>query len=195
MEKSKIILELAQPDEKLLNAAAELASSYDIEFESVVNVESDEDGEAGISDEEKSLRTNATVSTGGGYLNMRLSRSTASTSVAQIPNGTSINVVKADNAWLTLTYSNTVGFVQSQYVSGYTLTYYGEGMNKSTAKVNSDGVNVRSGPSTSNPAVGTKNRGNIVTIYSRSALDGQYYWYKISSSDQWIRGDYLAPYQ
>jgi uncharacterized protein YraI len=60
------------------------------------------------------------------------------------------------------------------------------------ALVNSTNVNVRSDPGTNYNSVGTITRGNPVTVYEKQlGTDG--YWYRINSSQQWVRGDFLAP--
>jgi uncharacterized protein YgiM (DUF1202 family) len=160
--------------------------------------ESIRSNEEEIADEEERSRSWGTVT--GGTLNLRLSKSTGSTLLDTIPNGTSLNVVKADNTWLTTVYNNKVGFVQSQYVNVSGLTYNGQGISPVSAGiVNSDGVNVRVGPGTNyGIATNVKNRGNIVTVVGVSLNTSEgYYWDNITpsgASSQWIRGDYVAPY-
>jgi peptidoglycan hydrolase-like protein with peptidoglycan-binding domain len=137
----------------------------------------------------------ATVNTSkngtGGTLNFRQTKN--GTVLGAIPNGTSINVVRADSGWFTLVYGGQPGYVQVQHVDGGPTTV-GDGLAvNDTALVNSTNVNIRSGAGTSSSSVGTISRPSAVTIYGKqSASDG--YWYRINSSaQQWVRGDFLAP--
>ena len=56
----------------------------------------------------------------GGTLNLRQNTSTSSAILAQIPNGTKLEVEKVNDTWSKVTFKNKTGFVVSQYLSEIT---------------------------------------------------------------------------
>ena len=64
----------------------------------------------------------AYVKTQGGALNLRQAASTSSKVLAQIPQGTKIEVETIDNTWSKTTYGNKTGYVMTKYLSMETST-------------------------------------------------------------------------
>lgn len=56
------------------------------------------------------------VNTGGGELNMRGYATTSSAILAQIPNGTEIEVIEADGSWAAVVYNGVSGYCSMQYL-------------------------------------------------------------------------------
>ena len=137
-----------------------------------------------------------TVSSGnGGGVNVRASKNTSSTKLGNIADGTRVDIVRCDASWSTLVYNGTPAFVMHQYLSDKPSTY-GAGLTSGDSAVcNGSSVNVR------NDAEGATtgrrlSKGEQVTVREYSDMyntDGiMYRWYRIGT-DEWVRGDYLAP--
>lgn len=133
-----------------------------------------------------------TVETGNSSgLNVRASKSTSSTRLGIIANGTLVNVVCCDGTWATLVYDGTPAFVMHTYLDGPPTTY-GEGLSAGdSATCNANNVNIRS--TANGSTTGDQlDKGDNVTIYDRSSIISSYYWYRIGTN-KWVRGDFLAP--
>lgn len=133
----------------------------------------------------------------GGAANVRATCSTSSTLVGTIAYGTSVNVVRRTNGWLTILYNNVPCFI-ADYVVASAPQELGEGLNKDNnnkAVCNGTNVNIRSGASTSYSSVGSLSYKQAVTVYSAFYNSSDtYYWYAINAAcTQWVRGDYLTP--
>ena len=139
----------------------------------------------------------ATCTVTGGRLNVRALKSTTSTKLGYLDDGTQVNVVCCDNTWATLQFNGTPAFVMSAYLNGEPTTK-GDGLSTGdSAKTNVSGLNVRTGPGLTNSTTGSQlSKGVNVTIESRSYNSSEgYYWYRINTStpERWVRGDFLAP--
>ncbi len=135
----------------------------------------------------------------GGPANVREDHSTSSEKVGSIAYGTSVNVVRHTDGWLTILYNNVPRFI-ADYVVASAPQELGEGLNNTTnnkAVCNGSSVNIRSGASTDYPSVGSLNYKQAVTIYDAFYNQSDtYYWYAINANcTQWVRGDYLTPSQ
>lgn len=137
-----------------------------------------------------------TVSSGnGGGVNVRASKDTGSTKLGTISDGTQVDIVRCDASWSTLVYNGTPAFVMHQYLSGKPSTY-GAGLTSGDSAVcNGNSVNVRDdaeGDTTGRQL----SKGEQVTVREYSDMynsEGTMYrWYCIGT-DEWVRGDYLAP--
>lgn len=58
----------------------------------------------------------------GGTLNMRLSPSTNSKVLAQIPNGTKLEIEKYDTTWAKSTYQQNTGYIMLKFLSDTNLS-------------------------------------------------------------------------
>ena len=124
-------------------------------------------------------------------VNVRAAKSTSSRKLGEIDNGVIVNVVRCDGTWATLMYNGTPAFVQHQYLSNPP-SFNGEGLlSGDSAVCNGNNVNIRDAAS-GNTTGSQLNKGDVVTVYERSALIGEYYWYRIGANS-WVRGDYLTP--
>ncbi|SCH07312.1 SH3 domain-containing protein [Romboutsia sp. 1001713B170207_170306_H8] len=102
------------------------------------------------------------VNTNG--LNMRSGPSTSYRSITKINKGTKVEVISESNGWSKIKYDGRIGYVYSTYLSDIEPSY----TNTTTKTVNTDSLNVRSGPSTSYSIVGKINKGTKVEVISES---------------------------
>lgn len=143
---------------------------------------------------------NTTVQTGNSLpANCRSTKSTSSSLVGTIANGTTVDAVRCDGEWGTLQLNGTPCFMQHRMLVGIPTTN-GDGLSvNKTAKLNTGAVNVRTGPGQSNSTTGSQlSQGTAVTIYAKSLNSSEgFYWYRINptteSTARWVRGDFLAP--
>lgn len=87
--------------------------------------------------------------------------------ITTLNKGEVLEVVSESNGWAKVKYDGRIGYISSQYLenvgsSSNTTT------STSTKVVNIDGLNVRSGPSTSNGIVGKLKKGEKVSVISES---------------------------
>ena len=102
------------------------------------------------------------VNTNG--LNMRSGPSTSYRSITKINKGTKVEVISESNGWSKIKYDGRIGYVYSTYLSDIEPSY----TNTITKTVNTDSLNVRSGPSTSYSIVGKISIGTKVSVISES---------------------------
>ena len=102
------------------------------------------------------------VNTNG--LNMRSGAGTSYRIITILNKGTKVEVISESNGWSKIKYDGRLGYVYSIYLDdikpSYTNTY--------TKTVNTEVLNVRSGPSTSNSIVGKLSKGTKVSVISES---------------------------
>lgn len=143
---------------------------------------------------------NTTVQTGNSLpANCRSTKSTSSTLVGTIPNGTTVDAVRCDGEWGTLQLNGTPCFMQHRMLVGIPAKN-GDGLTTGkAAKLNVGSVNVRTGAGLSYSTTGSQlSKGTDVTIYDKSLNSSEgFYWYRINKTTEsparWVRGDFLAP--
>lgn len=102
-----------------------------------------------------------TVKTAGGALNIRSSPSTSSTVVGSLKNGSLISLVEKSGSFYKVLYSSgQIGYCHADYISIVTESRPAYVSTQSTA------LNVRSGPSTSYPIIGSLTKGSHIIVLS-----------------------------
>ena len=109
-------------------------------------------------------------------LNVRKGPSTSYESIGKIDKGTSVEVISESDGWSKINYKNTTAYVATRYLDKKsTNTEDTTQQYKEIKVVNTDGLNVRKGPSTSYESIGKIDKGMSVEVISES--DG---WSKIN---------------
>ena len=109
-------------------------------------------------------------------LNVRKGPSTSYESIGKIDKGTSVEVISESDGWSKINYKNTTAYVATRYLDKKsTNTEDTTQQYKEIKVVNTDGLNVRKGPSTSYESIGKIDKGTRVEVISES--DG---WSKIN---------------
>ena len=109
-------------------------------------------------------------------LNVRKGPSTSYESIGKIDKGTSVEVISESDGWSKINYKNTTAYVATRYLDKKTTnTEDTTQQYKEIKVVNTDGLNVRKGPSTSYESIGKIDKGTSVEVISES--DG---WSKIN---------------
>ena len=109
-------------------------------------------------------------------LNVRKGPSTSYESIGKIEKGTSVEVISESDGWSKINYKNTTAYVATRYLDKKsTNTEDTTQQYKEIKVVNTDGLNVRKGPSTSYESIGKIDKGTSVEVISES--DG---WSKIN---------------
>ena len=140
----------------------------------VKNNEDNEDKEGWISSKYISIsESSETVSRSSSYeqkevntngLNMRSGASTSYRVITTLNKGTKVEVISESNGWSKIKYDGRLGYVYSIYLDDIKPSY----TNTTTKTVNTNSLNVRSGPSTSNSIVGKLSKGTKVSVISES---------------------------
>ncbi|MEG2247083.1 MAG: SH3 domain-containing protein, partial [Peptostreptococcaceae bacterium] len=84
--------------------------------------------------------------------------------ITTLNKGTKVEVISESNGWSKVNYNGRLGYVYSTYLDEIAPSY----TNTTTKTVNTDSLNVRSGPSTSYGVVGSLKRGTKVSVISES---------------------------
>ena len=123
------------------------------------------------------------VNTNG--LNMRSGPGTSYRILTTISKGTKLDVISESNGWSKINYDGRIGYVYSTYLDDISPTY----TNLISKTVNTNGLNVRSGPSTSYSVVGSLSEGDKVSVISES--NG---WSKIlyNNKERYVSSRYLG---
>ncbi|MDY2881616.1 MAG: SH3 domain-containing protein, partial [Romboutsia timonensis] len=109
-------------------------------------------------------------------LNVRKGPSTSYESIGKIDKGTSVEVISESDGWSKINYKYTTAYVATRYLDKKsTNTEDTTQQYKEIKVVNTDGLNVRKGPSTSYESIGKIDKGTSVEVISES--DG---WSKIN---------------
>ena len=126
--------------------------------------------------------TQKQVNTNG--LNMRSGPGTSYRVLTTINKGTKLDVISESNGWSKINYNGRVGYVYSIYLDSIQPVY----TNLTTKTVNTNGLNVRSGPSTSYGVVASLNKGSKVSVISEN--NG---WSKIlyKNKERYVSSRYL----
>lgn len=113
------------------------------------------------------------------FLNVRNGPATTNAKVAELTQGTIVNLLEKLTGWWRIAPGQ---FVSADYIE--VLSSAGGATRQ--GKVNSPTLNVRNGPSTANAKVAELRQGNTVSIFETSA-DG---WHRIGVG-QWVLGKYI----
>ena len=126
--------------------------------------------------------TQKQVNTNG--LNMRSGPGTSYRVLTTINKGTKLDVISESNGWSKINYNGRVGYVYSIYLDSIQPVY----TNLTSKTVNTNGLNVRSGPSTSYGVVASLNKGSKVSVISEN--NG---WSKIlyKNKERYVSSRYL----
>ena len=121
----------------------------------------------------------AIVNTDG--LNFRNGAGTSYSIIKVLNKGEKVEVISERNGWSKVKHDSRLGYVASQYIDKATTNY-------TIKEVNTDGLNVRTGPSTSYATIGKLNKGTRVEVISESAG-----WSKINYNNKtaYVSSGYL----
>jgi len=121
----------------------------------------------------------AIVNTDG--LNFRNGAGTSYSIIKVLNKGEKVEVISESNGWSKVKHDSRLGYVASQYIDKTTTNYI-------IKEVNTDGLNVRTGPSTSYASIGKLNTGDKVEVISESAG-----WSKINYNNKtaYVSSGYL----
>ena len=126
-------------------------------------------------------------------LNVRSGPSTSYKILGKINKGIKVQVISEENGWSKILYNNKEAYVSSRYLDSSNSSNNGSndssvGTVKETKVVNTDSLNVRSGPSTSYSKIGTLAKGTKVGVISES--NG---WSKIlyNNKEAYVSSQYL----
>ena len=108
------------------------------------------------------------VNTNG--LNVRKGPSTSYSSIGKLNKGSNVEVISESAGWSKINYNNTIAYVATMYLDKKTTnTEDSTEQYKEIKVVNTNGLNVRKGPSTSYSSIGKLNKGSNVEVISESA--------------------------
>lgn len=116
-------------------------------------------------------------------LNLREKPDTTSNILLKLQQGAQVTIISSSNGWSNVTYNKVTGWVSSEYISV-------KDNSIGTGVITGSVVNVRASASTTSGIVTTVEKGEKVSVYSRS--DG---WYKIKTSNGsvgWVSSEYLT---
>ena len=108
-------------------------------------------------------------------LNVRTGPSTSYSSIGKLNKGTKVQVISESAGWSKINYNNKIAYVSSGYLKTVYLDKKTTNTEDSTEQykeikvVNTNGLNVRKGPSTSYSSIGKLNKGSNVEVISESA--------------------------
>src|SRR5699024_2637922 len=108
-------------------------------------------------------------------LNVRTGPSTSYSSIGKLNKGTKVQVISESAGWSKINYNNKIAYVSSGYLKTVTTNTSDTKPEDSTEQykeikvVNTNGLNVRKGPSTSYSSIGKLNKGSNVEVISESA--------------------------
>ena len=128
----------------------------------------------------------ATVKTGiitGDVVNMRANPNTSAKIIKQLEKGTKVSVVGSEGDWFKVSYSDSTGWINDDYV-----TIRNQSISAGT--VNGSVVNVRSKPDVNSEILTKLEKGTKVDIYEQSGD-----WYRISIGEDrygWVNGEFIS---
>ncbi|WP_158540694.1 SH3 domain-containing protein [Romboutsia weinsteinii] len=97
-------------------------------------------------------------------LNMRSGASTSYRVITVLTKGTNVEVMSESNGWSKVKHDGRIGYVSTEYIKAVNT----DSTNTVTKKVNTNNLNVRSGPSTSYSVIGKLQTGAKVEVISES---------------------------
>lgn len=112
-------------------------------------------------------------------VNMRSGPSTSYRVLNVLNKGSQVEVLSTKNDWTKVRYKGTTGYISSQYLSYSTKVKY----------VNINGLNVRSGPSTSYSSIGKLNKNERVEVISQ---DSSWSKIKFNNKTAYVSTQYLS---
>ncbi len=125
-------------------------------------------------------------------LRLRSGPGTTNGIIALMPQGEKVTILEGPtNGWYRVQFRNTTGWASADYLARGGTPAVGTGMPAAgTAKVNTDTLNLRSGPATSFAVLKRMYQGETVTIVSGPSSG----WYQVTSGSTtgWASGTYLA---
>ena len=147
---------------------------------------------SGSTDDNTSNTVKETKEVNTDSLNVRSGPSTSYSKLGTLSKGTKVGVISESNGWSKILYNNKEAYVSSQYLSKISSGSTDDNTSntvKETKEVNTDSLNVRSGPSTSYSKLGTLSKGTKVGVISES--NG---WSKILYNDKeaYVSSQYLS---
>src|SRR5699024_2485570 len=103
-------------------------------------------------------------------LNVRKGPSTSYSSIGKLNKGSNVEVISESAGWSKINYNNTTAYVATMYLDKKTTnTEDSTEQYKEIKVVNTNGLNVRKGPSTSYSSTGKLNKGSNEEVISESA--------------------------
>lgn len=118
-------------------------------------------------------------------VNFRNGSGTSYRIIATLPKGTKVEVISESGGWTKVKYDGRLGYIASNYLENINIS-----SNTSVTKeVNTDSLNVRSGPSTSYSVLGKLKKGTKVYVISEASG-----WSKINynGKDAYVSSRYLS---
>ena len=163
-----------------------------VSAEYITNVTSTNSSNANATSSATKVVYTATVNTDS--LNVRKGGSTSYSVVGKVTRGTKVEIVdKMSNGWSKIKYNSGYGYVSTTYLSN--IKEVSSSNNTSTATkvthtgVVTDGLNVRSGASTSYSKIGYLNKGTKVNIVDK--LSNGWYKIKYNNGYGYVSGAYV----
>ena len=161
--------------------------------EYITNVTTNSSSNANTTSSATKVVYTATVNTDS--LNVRSGASTSYSVIGKVTRGTKVEIVdKMSNGWSKIKYGSGYGYVSTTYLSN--IKEVSSSSNASTATkvthtgVVTDGLNVRSGASTSYSKIGYLNKGTKVNIVDK--LSNGWYKIKYESGYGYVSGKYVT---
>ncbi len=105
-------------------------------------------------------------------LNVRSGPSTSYSVLEKLKKGTKVSVISENNGWSKINYNGKEAYVSSRYLSSISPNNNNDTSKpesiKETKEVNTDSLNIRSGPGTNYSKIGTISKGSKVGVISES---------------------------
>ena len=126
-------------------------------------------------------------------LNVRSGPSTSYSVLGKLKKGSKVSVISENNGWSKINYNGKEAYVSSRYLSSISQNNNNDTSKpesiKETKEVNTDSLNVRSGPGTNYSKLGTLSKGSKVGVISES--NG---WSKINynGKEAYVSSQYLS---
>ena len=144
-----------------------------------------------LEDIKTSSNTSTTKEVNTDSLNVRSGPSTSNSIIGKLNKGSKVSVISESNGWSKINYNGKEAYVSSQYlssVSGNNNTSKPEVV-KEIKEVNTDSLNVRSGPGTSFSKIGSLSKGSKVEVISENNE-----WSKINynGKEAYVSSQYLS---
>jgi len=120
-----------------------------------------------------------------GTVNLRASASTSSSILRTLTRDTAVEVISTENGWSRVTHNGTNGFIKAELLTSGTTN---QEQAIATVKTTGNGINVRSGPSTSATLLRTLSKDTSVDILG---YEGSWSRVRVGSTIGYIRSDLL----
>lgn len=124
------------------------------------------------------------VVTASGRLNVRSGESTASSVIASLSKGSHVTLISKSGSWWRVEYDKgKYGYVHADYIAVVS-------SEPATVKLSSGYLNVRSGASASNTAIGRLSSGDVVLVLSTSGNWSRVLWHGVKTG--YVSNTYLS---